>query len=101
MFAKLDAVAPDGSVQLKRKSDAPSVPSVKATPSVTEYLFWLTSVVTACTIGVSMRKLNAIQYWINRGYVLFFIKMITVSKTRATYCARRDKFFFGQPTKRL
>jgi hypothetical protein len=59
MPEKLRAGAPDGSVQLKRKSDEPIFPSVKATPSVTAYLLVLTRVVAACDIVASMRKLAA------------------------------------------
>jgi hypothetical protein len=73
MLEKLAGGAPVGSVQLNRKSDAPLFPRVKATPSVTEYLLVLTSVVTACAIVASMRKLDAMPYWINCGYVLFFM----------------------------
>ena len=73
MFEKLRGGAPDGSAQLKRKSDAPLLPRVKATPSVTEYLLGLTSVVTACEVVASMRKLDAILHWINRACVLLFM----------------------------
>ena len=73
MFEKLSGGAPDGSAQLKRKSDAPLFPRVKATPSVTEYLLGLTSEVTACDIVASMRKLDATPHWMSRGCVLFFM----------------------------
>ena len=75
MFEKLRGKAPDGSAQLKRKSDAPLFPSVKATPSVTEYLLGLTSVVTACDMVGSMRKPDAIPYWINRTFILLFMML--------------------------
>lgn len=47
MPEKLGAGDPEGSVQLKRKLEAPSFPSVKSTPSLTKYLFVLTSEVAA------------------------------------------------------
>lgn len=66
MFEELSGGAPDGSVQLKRKSDAPLFPRVKATPSVTEYLLVLTSVVTACDMVARRRKLDAMLNGMNR-----------------------------------
>jgi hypothetical protein len=47
MFANEFAGVPVGSVQLKRKSEAPLVAREKVTLSVTEYTLGLTKVVTA------------------------------------------------------
>ena len=62
MREKLAGGAPVGSVQLNRNEAAPSLSRAKATPSVTEYLLVLTSVVTACDMFANRRKPDAMPY---------------------------------------
>ena len=56
MFVNELAGAPEGSFQLKRKSENPLVEIEKATPSVTEYTLVLTKVVTAWAEKVRVAK---------------------------------------------
>jgi hypothetical protein len=56
MFVNEFAGAPVGSVQLKRKSEAPLVAREKVTLSVTEYTLGLTKVVTAWAEKVRVVK---------------------------------------------
>ena len=66
MFAKEFAGAPVGSVQLKRKSEAPLVASEKVMPSVTEYMLELTKVVTAWAEKVRVVKSRTTNAGIRR-----------------------------------
>jgi len=67
MFVKDFAGAPEGSVQLKRKSETPIVEIEKATPSVTEYILELTKVVTAWAEKVRVVKSRITNAGIRRG----------------------------------
>ena len=67
MFVKDFAGAPEGSVQLKMKSEDPLVEIEKATPSVTEYILGLTKVVTAWAEKVRVVKSRITDAGIRRG----------------------------------
>ena len=67
MFVKDFAGAPVGSVQLKRKSEAPLVAREKVTPSVTEYTLGLTKVVTAWAEKVRVVKSRTTNTGSRRG----------------------------------
>jgi len=67
MFVNEFAGAPVGSVQLKRKSEAPLVAREKVTLSVTEYILGLTKVVTAWAEKVRVFKSRTTDAEIKRG----------------------------------
>ena len=67
MFVKEFAGAPVGSVQLKRKSEAPLVAREKVTLSVTEYMLGLTKVVTAWAEKVRVVTSRIANAGIRRG----------------------------------
>ena len=67
MFVNELAGAPEGSFQLKRKSENPLVEIEKATPSVTEYTLVLTKVVTAWAEKVRVAKNRITDAGIRRG----------------------------------
>jgi hypothetical protein len=67
MFVNEFAGAPVGSVQLKRKSEAPLVAREKVTLSVTEYILGLTKVVTAWAEKVRVVKRRITDAGIRRG----------------------------------
>jgi hypothetical protein len=67
MFVNEFAGAPVGSVQLKRKSEAPLVAREKVTLSVTEYTLGLTKVVTAWAEKVRVVKSSITDAGIRRG----------------------------------
>ncbi len=67
MFVKDFAGAPEGSVQLKMKSEDPLVEIEKATPSVTEYILGLTKVVTAWAEKIRVVKSRITNAGIRRG----------------------------------
>jgi hypothetical protein len=95
MFTELSAGAPDGSVQLKVKSDKPVFPRVKATPSVTEYRLGPTSVVTAWDRVVRARKLAAMPDWMSRGCMLFLMKFTKVGEYGRMALAQVGRKFVG------
>jgi hypothetical protein len=67
MFVNEFAGAPVGSVQLKRKSEAPLVAREKVTLSVTEYMLGLTKVVTAWAEKVRVVTSRIANAGIRRG----------------------------------
>ena len=67
IFVKDFAGVPKGSVQLKRKSEAPLLAREKVTPSVTEYILVLTKVVTAWAEKVRVIKSRATHARNKRG----------------------------------
>ena len=67
MFAKEFAGVPEGSDQLKRKSEAPLVAREKVTLSVTEYILGLTNVVTAWAEMVRVVRSRTTDAEIKRG----------------------------------
>ena len=67
MFAKEFAGVPEGSDQLKRKSEAPLVAREKVTLSVTEYILGLTNVVTAWAEKVRVVRSRTTDAEIKRG----------------------------------
>jgi hypothetical protein len=66
MFANEFAGVPEGSIQLKRKSEAPLLAREKVTPSVTEYMLGLTKVVTAWAEKVRVVKSRTTNAGIRR-----------------------------------
>ncbi len=67
MFANEFAGVPEGSTQLKRKSEAPLLAREKVTPSVTEYRLGLSKVVTAWAENVRVVKTKTTHAWVRRG----------------------------------
>ncbi len=79
MFAKEFAGAPEGSFQLKRKSEAPLLAREKVTPSVTEYTLGMTKVVTAWAEKVRVVKSRTTNAGIRRREAEdLFIKIFLV-----------------------